>query len=46
MNMQGKFNSIRATISDAISGLLFTAVVVLVVGGTTAMMVGPATLYA
>jgi hypothetical protein len=46
MNMQGKFNSIRATIADAISGLLFTAVVVLVVGGTTAMMLEPAALYA
>jgi hypothetical protein len=42
MNNQGRFNSIRATIADAISGLLFAAVVVLVVGGTAAMSFEPA----
>jgi hypothetical protein len=43
---KGKFESFRAAIADAITGVLFTLVVVAVVGGTTAMCLERAAIYA
>jgi len=46
MFKQGKFDSFRAGLGEAITGLLFTVVVVLVVGGTTAMCLERSAIFA
>jgi hypothetical protein len=46
MYNKGKFDNFRAGLADAITGLLFTAVVVIVVGGTTAMCLERAPIFA
>ena len=46
MFQKGNFESIRAGLADAITGLLFTLVVIVVVGGTTAMMLERSAIYA
>ena len=46
MYTQGSFNSIRARLMDAISGLLFSATIVVVVGGTAAMCLQRTVLFA
>ena len=46
MNGKGKFDSIRASLGEAFTGLLFTVVVVLIVGGTTAMCLERSAIYA
>jgi hypothetical protein len=37
MFQQGKFASFRSAIGDLVTGLVFTSVIALVVGGTTLM---------
>jgi hypothetical protein len=46
MFYKGKFENFRAGFADAITGVLFTLVVVVVVGGTTAMMLERSAIYA
>jgi hypothetical protein len=46
MFYKGKFESFRAGLADAITGVLFTLVVVAVVGGTTAMCLERVSIYA
>ena len=46
MDKKGKFETIRAALAEFFTALLFTAVVVLVVGGTTAMLAQPSALLA
>jgi hypothetical protein len=46
MDKRGKFETIRATLAETFTAALFTAVVALVVGGTTAMLVQPSALLA
>ena len=46
MDKKGKFESFRASFAEIFTALLFTAVVVLVVGGTTAMLAQPSALLA
>jgi hypothetical protein len=46
MDNNGKFDSFRRTFGEAITGLMFTIVVVLVVGGTTAMCLERSAIYA
>lgn len=43
---KGKFENFRAGLADAITGVLFTLVVVAVVGGTTAMCLERSVIYA
>ena len=43
---KGKFESFRAGLADAITGVLFTLAVVVVVGGTTAMLFERSVIYA
>jgi hypothetical protein len=42
----GKFGSFRAGLGELFTGLLFTAVIVLVVGGTTAMCLERTAIFA
>ncbi len=42
----GKFDNVRKALGEAITGILFTLVVVVVVGGTTAMCLERATIFA
>ncbi|HEX9707154.1 MAG TPA: hypothetical protein VGA24_05895 [Steroidobacteraceae bacterium] len=46
MFKQGKFASFRAGLGEAITGLLFTVIVVAVMGGTTAMMLERSVIFA
>ena len=46
MSNYGKNSPFRAALGEAITGLLFTIVVVVVVGGTTAMCLERAVIYA
>lgn len=46
MFKKGKFDMFRAGLGEAVTGLMFTIVVVLVVGGTTAMCLERAAIYA
>jgi hypothetical protein len=46
MNMKGKFETFRAAMAEFITAVLFTAVVVVVVGGTTAMLLERPAIYA
>lgn len=43
---KGKFDNFRASLGEAITGILFTLVVVVVVGGTTAMCLERSAIYA
>ena len=46
MFKKGKFDTFRAGLGEAVTGLMFTIVVILVVGGTTAMCLERAAIYA
>ena len=46
MFYKGNFENFRAGLADAISGVLFTLVIVAVVGGTTAMCLERSVIYA
>jgi hypothetical protein len=46
MFQKGKIENFRTGLADAITGVLFTLVVVVVVGGTTAMMLERSAIYA
>jgi len=46
MDMKSKFDAFRAAASELISAVLFTAVIVAVVGGTTAMLLERTAIYA
>jgi hypothetical protein len=46
MDMKSKFDAFRAATSELISAVLFTAVIVAVVGGTTAMLLERSAIYA
>ncbi len=43
---KGKFENFRAGLADAITGVLFTLTVIVVVGGTTAMLLERSAIYA
>jgi hypothetical protein len=46
MSNKGKFGSFWKSAGELFTGLVFTAVIVVVVGGTTAMLVEPSALFA
>ncbi len=46
MSMKSKFESFRAAFAEFFTAVLFTAVVVVVVGGTTAMLLDRPAIYA
>jgi hypothetical protein len=46
MFSNGKLGAIRSVVSDLVTGVVFTSVVMLVVGGTTLMCLGSAPLAA
>ena len=46
MYNKGKFDNFRAGFGELFTGLLFTAVIVLVVGGTTAMCLERSSIFA
>jgi len=46
MNQQNKSSSIRSALGDLITGLVFTTVVALVVGGTTLMCLERSVVFA
>jgi hypothetical protein len=46
MSNKGRFESFRKTLNELFAGVMFTAIIVLVVGGTTAMLLEPSALFA
>jgi hypothetical protein len=46
MTNQGKYETIRQAIAEAITGLVFSVAIALVVGGTAAMCLERAALFA
>jgi hypothetical protein len=46
MTKQGKYESIRSSIGEAFAGLVFSVAIALVVGGTAAMCLERAVLFA
>ena len=46
MDNRGRFETIRTALAETFTAALFTAVVALVLGGTTAMLVQPSALLA